>query len=191
MSEADDALCKHLLEVIQAPKAFSIPPSWEEDQEKYRFSISLDREGVTLGGITLFGRATKARPDQDITIGLRCRTDMGRQRNFDRGDWRPMSGHNNRNQGPKELRLIEIRGTHRHPLSENAGLECGIQIALRENLPIALPMPEEADSWECFTRLLGEAWNLPDLAGLAMPPVNMSLWPPTGGEGSTLRKKRR
>ena len=56
-------LVQRLLRVIEAEKTLAGPVAWKEENGKLSFRAGLDIAGVTVPGITLFGRTGATLPD--------------------------------------------------------------------------------------------------------------------------------
>jgi hypothetical protein len=175
---------------LAAEKVPSAPIGWMTDGRNLRFATALDIEGVTEAGMVLFGRASLTLRDQNVTLGLSWDDPAAPGGNFDRLDWRPVDAHTNRGLGPPEHRFTLFEGSHHHPLAENGALAMGLRRAIRENLPVALPMEPEPPDWPAFVALAAQRWNLHDLVHLPLPPWQYDLPLPTGA-GPSPRKGRR
>lgn len=190
-TEADDAAIAAMLSAfVAAEKAPSGPIGWEPDGRNLRFAVALEIDGVTEAGMLLFGRASLALPDRNVTLGLSWDDPAGRGGNFDRFDWRPIEAHTNRGLGPPQHRFMLIEGTHHHPLAENAALAVGLLRAVRENLPVALPVEPDPPDWPAFLALAGQRWSLHDLVHAPLPPWQYGLAFPNGGEPSSKKGRK-
>lgn len=178
---------------LAADKVLSAPVTWTNTEVDLRFSAALDIDGVTEEGLLLFGRASAALIDREVTLGLRWTSAPGRFDHFDRFNWRPMDAHNNKGLGPPELRFRPFEGTHRHPLDLNAALPIGLTQAMAENLPVGVPILPEPVSWEAFLGVAAEQWSIRDLVTIPIPSWQYGLLPLTGGErrGSRGRGRHR
>lgn len=171
----DGVLFAALHTLLVASKTLSSPIAWvEDDQGDFRFSRPLEIEGVTEAGFVLFGRAVTSLPGEDVTLGLRWLDIRAGGGHFDRLDWRPKHRHNNKGHGPPEFRHMVIDGTHHHRLADNAALPIGLAQAMRDNLPIAVPLEPEQD-WPMFLAVAAQRWNLPALIHTPEPPWHNDL----------------
>lgn len=186
----DAAVEAALAAFLAAEKAPSAPIAWEQDDRNLRFAVALKIDGVTEAGMVLFGRASLALPERNVTLGLSWDDPEGRGGNFDRLDWRPLGAHTNKGLGPPENRFTLIEGTHHHPLADNAALEMGLLRAIRENLPVALPVAPEPADWPAFLALAAQRWNFHDVVPVPLPPWQYDLGLPGGTGGSATTKGR-
>ncbi len=172
---SDASLFSALGTLLTAPKTPSSPVAWvEDDQGNFRFSRPLEIDGVTEAGFVLFGRAATSLPGEDVTLGLRWLDMRAGGGHFDRLDWRPKHRHNNKGHGPPEFRHMVIDGTHHHRLADNAALPVGLAQAMRDNLPIAVPLEPEPD-WPIFLAEAARCWNIPTLIHTPEPPWQYDL----------------
>lgn len=173
---ADDAaLFETLTNFMAAEKTLTAAIAWVLDGADLRFAATLDIEGVTAEGITLFGRATGTLPDRKVTIGLRWQDEAGRGGNFDRLEWKPIKAHTNRPNAPAHLRLRVIEGSHRHPLALNGALAIGLMRAIRENLPVAEPLDVEPPDWPALLAVGSLCWRIKGLVHVPPPPWQYGL----------------
>ena len=180
---AQDAdLLAALLGFLAAPKALAGPIRWISDPPDLVFVVALDIEGVTERGFQLRGRASASLPGEHISLQL-VRTTLGRKgQNFERLDWRPISAHTNKRlPDAPALSFLHLPGSHHHRLAENAGHPWGLHAAMRDNLPIAVPLPEEPADWPGLARLAGRLWAIAGLSDAPQPPWQDVLRPLTGG----------
>lgn len=187
----DAAVAVALAAFLAAEKAPSGPIAWWQDGRNLRFAVALEIEGVTEAGMVLFGRASLTLPERDVTLGLRWDDPAGQGGNFDRLDWRPLHAHNNKGLGPPEHRFTLCEGTNHHKLADNAALAMGLLRAIRENLPVALPVAPEPAGWPAFLALAAQRWNFHDVVPVPLPPWQYDLAFPAGEGGSAARKGRR
>ena len=170
VSDTDVRLFTYLNSLLIADKTLDTPVSWvEDDQGNFRFNRTLDVDGVTEQGFTLFGRAVAILPGQNVTLGLRWSEGLGRGGNFERLDWKPKDAHNNRGLGPLNLRHVLIEGTHHHRLTDNAELAIGLTRAMAENLPVAVPLEPEP-AWPDFLLAAALRWKIRTLVHMPEPP---------------------
>jgi hypothetical protein len=176
-TDENAALLAALTAFVAADKTLSTPITWvTDDRGNLRFSRPLDIDGVTEESLLLFGQATHARPGMDVTLGLMWADVTGRGGHFDRLDWRPKHSHSNRGLGPPELRHIVQEGSHHHRLADNASLRMGLAQAIRENLPLAVPLDSDPD-WPGFLAEAAARWRIHDLVNTPAPPWQYELVP--------------
>ena len=186
----DAALAATLAAFIAAGKVPSGQITWEQGGRNLRFTVALEIDGVTEAGMALFGRTSLALPDRNVTLGLSWDDPGMPGGNFDRLDWRPLRAHNNRGPGPDAHRFRLIEGTNHHRLAENGALAMGLLRAIRENLPVALPVEPEPPDWPAFLAVAAQRWNLHGLVHTPLPPWQYDLLPIGEGEPSP-RKGRK
>lgn len=182
-SAADKELTRTLGGFFAPEKTIQPVLGWDRDGPNLRFEAAVDIEGVTEEGLFLFGRARLSNVDRDVTLGFKWADARNRGGCFERIDWLPMGAHQNKGIGPIELRFVLQECTHIHQFKENAALRMGITKAIRENLPVALPIDPEPGNWASFLTLAASTWNMPSLPGMIPKPEwQLGLVPPTGGE---------
>lgn len=173
--EDDATLLVALVGLLAVVKTVSVPIEWVDDEAgDLRFTRALDIDGVTETGCFLFGRAVASLPDRHVTLGLRWSDATGRGVHFDRLDWKPMDAHNNKGMGPRGWRHVLIDGTHHHRLADNAALSIGLTEALRQNLPVAVPV-EPDPGWQDFLAEAARRWCMPALVNMPEPPWQYDL----------------
>lgn len=179
----DAALFVALGALLRAEKTLSSPIAWVEDGPgNLRFNRTLDIDGVTEASFILFGRAVAVLPDRHVVLGLRWVDATGRGGHFDRFDWNPMDAHNNKGLGPPEFRHVVVEGTHHHRLADNAALTMGLAQAMRENLPVAVPVEPEP-GWQDFLAAATQSWHIHDLVNTPVPPWQYDLLTFPGARG--------
>jgi hypothetical protein len=65
-------------------------------------------------------------------------------------------------------------GTHHHRLADNARLAMGLTQAMRENLPVAVPVEPDPD-WPGFLAEAARRWRINDLVTTPAPPWQYAL----------------
>jgi hypothetical protein len=169
-SDDDADLLLRLSAILVAGKTLTTQVRWVDTHGDLRFTATLDSEGVTVEGLTLFGRASASLPGTAVTFGLRWAKTPGRYDHFDRLDWKPSHVHNNKGLGAPEWRFRPFQTSHHHSLVLNAATEVGLLNAMADNLPVAEPVIPEPANWEAILALVGERWNITDLINVPYPP---------------------
>jgi hypothetical protein len=165
-ADQDSALLVRLRHFIAAPKTLAGPVRWIASPPHWVFVTVLDIDGMTEAGFQLRGRASLALSGQDL----------GRRgRNFDRLDWRPLQPHRNRRLPDARLAFLEISGSHRHPLVENAAHPAGLHASLDLNLPVAVPLDQDPPDWPGLAALAGRLWSILGLDDAPAPPWQSDL----------------
>lgn len=184
---SDEQLMKALCRVVSERKGIVGPLQWVSDGARnLRFARTLELNGVTQEGLILFGRASEMLPDRHVTLGLRYDIDSETGGHFERLDWRPIDAHNNKALGPPEWRFVILDGSHHHSLRQNASLDIGLSLAMRRNLPVAVPLSPDPD-WDGFVADAARLWNIPDILYLPQPPwqSELELLFPSNGRSSS------
>jgi hypothetical protein len=185
----DAVLLTALTNFLAANKALAMPVTWvTDDRGNFRFSRPLDVDGVTEESLLLFGRAVPTLPGRAVTLGLSWVDATGAGGHFDRLDWRPMDDHNNRGHGPPALRHVPQAGSHHHRLADNGSLAMGLAQAIRENLPVAVPLDPDPD-WPGFLAEAASRWRIHDLVTAPTPPWQYELPLPGASRRSGQRPK--
>ena len=156
-------------DISLADKKIISPQPWVEfNRGKLQLVHALDIEGVTIEGLLLRIIAFADFPEEAVTVQLEYSQAGRRDSAVDRINWRPLHTHENGNKGPAEYRLITIEGTHRHSFEHN-WLTAEARLR-KSNLPVAVPLNPEPDSFEALLAFLGECFRINGLRVIEHPP---------------------
>lgn len=111
-------LQSHFAEQYAARKTFAAPLVWAVEDRDLRLSCPLAIGDVMVEGLEFVGRATN-QPDKACHFMLRATDTRGTYHLLERIDWRPVHSHNNKGQGPAELRYTIQRTAHAHSFEMN------------------------------------------------------------------------
>jgi hypothetical protein len=161
--------------LLLAPKVLTQPLAWATQGDALRASVTLEINGATAQGLTLFARAFAAFPDRRVSLGLAWHDIEDRGGAFTRLDWRPVEGHNNKGLGPAHLRFQNQEFSQHHPLALNAAIPIGLGRAIGHNLPIAEPLEPDPPDWTKLCEAAENLWKLQGLVGCDAPPWQYDL----------------
>lgn len=158
-----------LPEIADAEKELSgaLPP-WNEDESgKFDITVPLEIRGITVQRLYFKAHAVKDRFEEDVTFQLIGSASGERPVGFDRIDWRPYHIHMNQGGCAPELRFLTLAQSHRHAfhlnwLADQKRLRAG-------NLPVAMPLDPEPNSWEELLVFVGNCFKIKDLGRLEAP----------------------
>jgi hypothetical protein len=144
-------------ELVEHDKIIAEPTDWAAVNRCLELKLPLRIGGVIEEQFFFRATAIAHLPDQNVTFqleyhGVRIPGGTGP---LCRLEWNPRKPHNNKGKGPRELRFIDQIGSHFHPFDENWSEQKGA--LLRDNLPIAVPLSEDIQS---FSQCLGVVGNL-------------------------------
>jgi hypothetical protein len=167
-----------LPELYEAAKAIVSPTDWiERDGTRHSHMLTmiahLEVDGVSIPGLRLRGTAIRNLPDRAVCFQLEYHRPRQHGAALDRIEWRPIKGHNNKGMGPAEHRFILMAGTHQHQFELNWN-EAQKQLR-RGNLPIAIPLSIEPDTYQRLLEVVGEHFNISGLERVQQPPWEADL----------------
>lgn len=166
-----DDVPTHLRRLLEGEKLLAARPTWQRVDRKLSLVVALEEDGVAVERLLLRGRALPDWSDADVSFQLDYRDERGVGGPFERIDWRPKKEHNNRGLGPDQYRHRPISGSQLHPLDLNAAAFVFPEFAQRD-LPIAVPLGIEPDSFAGLLRLVAERFRIVDTTSIPLPP-----WP--------------
>jgi hypothetical protein len=156
-------------ELVAAEKTIPAPLRWAKSGERYLEVVStLDVDGVTVQGLQLRILAWRQYPDEAVCIQLLYAWPRAKYRPIWRIEWRPFSGHNNRNKGPPEFRLREIKGSHQHTFRLN--WREGEGVLRQGNLPIAVPINPDPTNFASLLAFSGNELRIRNMGTIPAPP---------------------
>ncbi|MEF2558485.1 hypothetical protein VQ044_19860, partial [Aurantimonas sp. C2-5-R2] len=128
--------------------------------------VLADTAGVTIEGLRIRISAWENRQMDDITATLECLAPE-QWVCISRVDFLPPAPHGNKHW--KRYRLDpEVFGSHLHACADNARIG-GSAFTPEENLPNAVPLVSEPQSFRDICRMLEEVWNVDGLLTLPSP----------------------
>lgn len=159
-----------LPEIFHAQKSLPLRPSWlQGDNDRLSLVSPLDIDGVTVEGLRLRVTAISCRIEECVTMQIEYfppKRDV-RGGPMARLEWKPLTGHNNKNCGPMEFRNVVISGTHHHRFDLNWDEQSS---ALRRgNLPIAVPITPDLPSFKTLVDLASQEFRISNLGWLPEP----------------------
>lgn len=160
---------------VEAQKYLPSVPDWREKDGVLNLISALDADEITLSTLRLRGRCEADCFDGRLTFQLEYFfKDLSKWAPAARVDWRPRAPHQNRNIGPKEWRLVSLRGSHIHPFQLNYdwSISNGQSLAenIRSNLPIAIKVDPEPNTIQALISFVGLSFNIDGLDRVPSPP---------------------
>lgn len=142
---------------------------WKRTGDTVTLLASLDMNGVTETGLFLRGSGHILRPNAAMMFQLEVHRpgDKRSGGQMARVCWNPTSSHTNPNKGPRDLRMIEIDGSHYHDFHLNIKAS-GLEMAT-ENLNIARPITPELLTYQDFVAFCGQAFSIDNLDQISAP----------------------
>lgn len=155
----------------RSQKELAIDPNWKRrGQDEYvRLVSPLDIDGITVEGLRFTMSAHIYTPDRWVTFQIEYESlKHPRGKPMARFEWRPRSPHNNKNIGPKELRMIDQVGSHLHGFEENwQHSNSAVQKGL---LPISIPVTQPLESYHEALDYVEKTFRINGVSGIAAPP---------------------
>jgi hypothetical protein len=159
-------------ELYAAEKAIVSANAWVERDNAQPSRLltmiaHLEIDGVSIPGLRLRGTAIRSMPDRAVTFQLEYHRPRQHGAALARVEWLPIKGHNNKGMGPKELRFVQITGTHIHPFDLNWN---DAQKQLRRgNLPIATPLDLTPNTFDRLLEFVGKEFRIKGLENVRQP----------------------
>jgi hypothetical protein len=164
----------HLPDLVQIEKELPLSPNWvERAADILEFSTALEANGVILEGLSLRCTARRSLADRQVMFQLEYHEATILGGPVCRIEWRPLSGHNNKGYGPKELRHVLQNGTHHHRFDLN--WERSPDAVLRGDLPIAVPIQDDPANFRALLALVGKEFRINKIQVVTVPPWQPSM----------------
>lgn len=159
---------------LSSQKSLPVTPQWIVDGSSWLSMTSpLDIDGVTISGARLVGKASLKHPDRHIVLQLEHHPYADSGGAICRLEWRPLNGHGNKRQGPKELRNLIINGSHYHPF-DLIWKYCEKDVR-KGQLPIAYPIQPDPANCREFLALVGREFKIFNIQCVGIPPWQSQL----------------
>jgi hypothetical protein len=160
--------------IFRSDKMLATAPTWQErDSEALEVVCPLEIDGAVIEGLYFRLRARKRMPDELVTAQIEYHPANEPGGPLSRVEWRPLSSHNNKGLGPKELRNKMINGCHYHPFQLNLK-HASDQMRRAGRLPIAVPMVESPKNFDELLRFAKKEFRITNIEWVEVPP-----WEPT------------
>ncbi len=143
-----------LRELVEAEKSIASPTEWAPSGRCLELKLPLEIDGLIEEQFFFRATAIASLPDEQVVFqleyhGVRIAGGTGP---LCRLEWLPKGTHNNKGQGPAELRFIDQTGTHFHSFEDNWSEKNGA--LLRDNLPVARPLSQPIQGFrECLNHV--------------------------------------
>jgi hypothetical protein len=155
--------------LISADKELSVVPTWRaRGADDLEFSVPLEVDGVVLEGLTLRGRVRRSLPDREVVFQIEFHGPRIIGGAVCRIEWKPLSAHNNKGIGPKELRHLLQKGSHHHRFDLNWAWSQ--DAVLKGDMPIAVPLKEEPKNFRALLGVVGEEFRINRIQEVPIPP---------------------
>ncbi|WPZ32535.1 hypothetical protein T8K17_14930 [Thalassobaculum sp. OXR-137] len=165
-----------LPEIAAAYKVIPGTPKWEfRDAERLTLVSALDIDGITIEGLRFRSTAFVRLPQECVTFQLEYLPPRSNVKGgaFERLEWRPLKGHNNKGIGPPELQHFQQQGTHHHLFDVNWRAQA--KRVRRGELPISIPVDPDPASFEEVLALVGEKFRINNIHVVVPPPWEATL----------------
>jgi hypothetical protein len=148
-------------------------PFQSRETERYQLHVLLaDTSGASIEGAALRIMVWRHRPMQDMTATLEATHQM-KPVCLARLDVAPSGVHINRFWRRFKCPPT-IEGSHFHPFEQNA-LVGRSAFDPSENLPVAVPVDPEPQSFRDFVKVIGSVFNISETEKLPTPPAQESM----------------
>lgn len=174
MAKSPDHGNPDLPALVSADKVLAATAAWvERGPGVLELSASLEVEGVAIEGLTLRGAARKPMQDRQVVFQLEYHAVGITGGPICRIEWRPLSAHNNRGIGPKELRNIVQTTSHHHRFDLN--WDRSQAAILRGEIPIAVPLNPEPENFRALLAVVGKEFRIRRIQSVTVPPWEPSM----------------
>lgn len=167
-----------LRDLVIAEKEIAENKEWTPAGRCLEVKLPLFAGGLAPEGFFFRATAIATLPDQQVTFQLEYHgVDIpGGTGPLCRLEWRPKGKHDNKGQGPTELRFIEQTGTHFHSFEDNWSQKNGA--LLRDNLPIARPINQDIQGFRECLEVVGNLFRINNITIVKTPEwvLDMTLW---------------
>lgn len=159
-------------ELFKAEKTLPMKPDWKESGADWlRLTSTLDVEGVTIEGLRLEATCLKIRPMSVVTfLILYAQNTRVKHEPIARIDWKPLHTHNNKENGPQELKYTPQNGSHHHSFELNWLYQEQRMRSAKANLPIAKPIIPEPANFNDLLTYVSKEFNISNLNCVQIPP---------------------
>lgn len=165
-----------LPDIAAADKVIPGAPKWEiRDAERLTLVSALDIDGITIEGLRFRSTAFVRLPHECVTFQLEYLPPRSNVKGgpFERLEWRPLKGHNNKGLGPPEWQYIQQDGTHHHLFDINWNGQA--KRVRRGDLPISLPVEPDPVSFQEALALAGKKFRINNIDVVVPPPWEATL----------------
>jgi hypothetical protein len=150
------------------------PVKWVKDGDYLVCASPFDdASGITLQGLQLRGKTKAATPDRNVSFLIVHETLQLRPKPVARIDWKPFHEHNNKGNGPPELRFKVISGSHHHRFQEN--WDSVTATVIGKNLPVAVPIDPDPPDFSALLALLKKEFRILNAESIDVPPWEAAL----------------
>jgi hypothetical protein len=171
-------MAESLKELVEAEKKFAEVTEWSRSGQRLELKLPLEIDGIVEEQFFFRACALAHLPDEQVTYQLEYHgiSIPGGTGPLCRLEWKPKGTHNNKGQGPAELRFIDQTGTHFHSFEDNWCEKNGA--LLRDNLPVARPITQDIQDFTESLLLAGNLFRIKNI-GLVKTPewmLDLGLW---------------
>lgn len=162
-------LCK----AVAAPKRILAFPEWRRNGISLRLKANLEVDGIVLQGVTFLAQCNAERPDEQVTLNILAEI-KPKERCIARIDWRGL-GHGNRDHLCGGYKFTDAGRTHFHDPALHRGIDFAELFDGENNLPIALPIHPEPDSFNDLLARAADLLHIQNLTDMPVPPWETTL----------------
>lgn len=158
-------------ELIDAEKAFSTRPKWDDqsDPRYFVFLAPLTIGEETVGGFEVRAKISKQFVDRDAFMQLEYATTGRSREELWRCQWRPFETHTNKAWGPPGFELARfINQSHHHPFWQN-WVVSNRRMRGGGSLPAALPLVPDPTTLSEFLDFCGKSFKIKNMNSVEIP----------------------
>ena len=155
-------MSEDLKTLFEEPKKLAVPARWlDVDPEGFEVHVPLEIKGVIIEGLALRATCQRWCADRNVMFQLEYAPAGAKSKPLARIDWKPHHTHNKKDRGPEDLQFKRQKDSHHHSFGLNWLLpEARIRSG---NLPIAMPIVPEPESFKNLLALVDKEFRIPGL----------------------------
>lgn len=158
-----------LSDLVTSEKIIRSPAEWTKKGRRLELKLALEIDSVIEEGLFLRSCVLEQLPDREVMFqleyhGIRIPGGSGP---LARLEWNSIRPHNNRGKGPPELRFVDQSPSHVHLFEDNWSDSDGA--LLRDNLPIARPVPQPIQGFTECVDFVGNLFRINNIAVIKTP----------------------
>lgn len=162
-------MARDLTALFSSEKMLAIAPIWtQRDSDLLEIVCPLQIDSTVIEGLLFRMTARKTLPDEMITAQIELHSPNDIDGPLARIEWRPLSSHNNKCLGPRELRNRLIEGCHCHPFGLN--FKYAEQELRRSRLPIAVPIENSPTNFDTLLGFVKKEFRISNIEWIEVPP---------------------
>lgn len=164
-----------LRELVKAEKLIASPAGWDRTGRCFGLKLPLEIAGEVVEQFFFRATALAHLPDQQVVFQLEYHgVDIpGGNGPLCRFEWKPKGFHDNKGRGPEELWFTKQWGDHFHSFDDNWSEKNGA--LMRDNLPIARPVPEPIQGFTECVQYVGNLFRIKNIDVVKTPEWMLEL----------------